>query len=363
MNDSIQTPQRPSYAHFILALAGTAIVLAAMQAISTFVNLVLLALLITLLTLPIVRWLRGRGLSARASYLITLLLILLSVIVIFAIAAVSILSAVLNVESDMTNFESQWNTFATNAAQLGISLTALNAAMEQAARAVLDAVVLVVANSIQFIVFTAFLLLTTAFMLAEADSFSALLKSAVGENNPTFQRFSTSTSAVVTYLSITAIINLFIAIGDVILLWLLGVPNPLLWGVVSFVFGFIPYIGYWISFLPPFILAFSTGGPTTALLVLIGYALINGVVSQIVAPRLYGQGLNLSITLTLLAVLFWGSLLGPIGGILAVPLTAVLKSALLPSFEGAAWLATVLSNSRPRVRKQKHKGKSEGSTT
>lgn len=332
----------------LVGLAAVIVILAGMQAISGLLNLVLLAFLITLLTLPVMHRLQARGMSSRLAYLVVLGMILAVTLVIAVMALISLANAAGSAQLDLENFQAQTTTLAG----ASTTLAQLKPPVDQAARTVLDVVTGVVANSIGFIVGGVFVLLITAFMLAEAETFGALVRRTVGADNPTYQRVSASTSSVITYITITAIINLVIAIGDVILLAVLGVPNPLLWGLVSFVFGFIPYIGYWISFLPPFVLAFGVGGPTTAFLVLIGYALINGVVSQIVAPRMYGKGLNMSITLTIVAVLFWGGLLGPVGGMLAVPMTAIIKSALLASYPETAWLATILGNSREEVKAQ-----------
>lgn len=342
MSQSNLTREPRSLFHLLVGLAAVAIVLAAMQAAAGLVNLVLLAFLITLLALPLMRRLRARGMSPRVAYLAVLGLILVATLVIGVMGGIALANAASNAQTDGANFQAQ--TAALAAANP--TLAQFKPSADENARAVLGVLAGAAANSIALIVGVAFVLLVTAFMLAEADSFANLLRRTVGAEDPTYQRVAASTSSVITYITITAVINFVIAVGDVILLAVLGVPNPLLWGLVSFVFGFIPYIGYWISFLPPFILAFGSGGPGTALAVLIGYALINGVVSQIVAPRMYGKGLNLSITLTVVVVLFWGWLLGPVGGMLAVPMTAIIKSALLASYPETAWLATVLGNSR-----------------
>ena len=126
------------------------------------------------------------------------------------------------------------------------------------------------------------------------------------------------------------------------LLFLLGVPNPVLWGLLAFVTGYIPFIGYWIAMIPVLIIGYLTGGPTTALLVFIGYWLINGTLSNVVAPRVYGKGLNLSAVVTLIAVLFWGVILGPVGAMLSVPLTAIINSVLLSSYRETQWLSILL---------------------
>jgi predicted PurR-regulated permease PerM len=308
--------------------------------------LILLAFLITLLAAPLMRWLRGRGWSFQAAYLIVLLVIILSAVAILLLGALSLAQAAVNVPQSIERFQAQMAALDASAAQSGVEVTPLVDSANDAAATVLNVLVGTAAGTVSLIVNGVFLLLIVAYMLLEAESFTRLLQRTVGVDNPRYQRVAASTSAVTTYITITAWVNLLIALGDVVFLWLLGVPNVLLWGVVSFIFGFIPYVGYWISLLPPMLLAFGIHGIWGALAVLLGYWLINGLFSQLVAPRLYGKGLDLSVTLTLVAVLFWGWLLGPIGGMLAVPLTAVIKSALLANYPETAWLATVLGDSR-----------------
>ena len=94
--------------------------------------------------------------------------------------------------------------------------------------------------------------------------------------------------------------------------------------------------------IPVLILGYLKGGLTLALIILIGYWLINGTLSNIVAPRVYGKGLNLSPVVTLVAVLFWGAILGSVGAMIAVPLTAVISSVFLASYPETEWLAIIM---------------------
>jgi predicted PurR-regulated permease PerM len=80
-----------------------------------------------------------------------------------------------------------------------------------------------------------------------------------------------------------------------------------------------------------------------ALTIILGYWFINGMLSTVIAPRFFGQGLNLSPVVALVAVLFWGTLLGPVGSIVGVPMTAMIKSIVLDNYEGTRWLAGAVS--------------------
>ena len=92
------------------------------------------------------------------------------------------------------------------------------------------------------------------------------------------------------YVNIMTVINFLVAIGDTFILALLGIPFAVLWGILSFFMGFIPSIGWWISLIPPFLIAWAQFGIGTALIVLVSYILINGGVQNIVQPQDDGQG-------------------------------------------------------------------------
>ena len=119
--------------------------------------------------------------------------------------------------------------------------------------------------------------------------------------------------------------GLMTAVADVILLVILGVDFPLLWGVFSFLFNFIPVIGGLLAMLPPFGFALLEFGWTKALIVVIGFVLISSLVDNVLKPKLMRQGLDISILVIFLSLLFWSWVLGPSGAILAIPLTLLVK--------------------------------------
>lgn len=110
--------------------------------------------------------------------------------------------------------------------------------------------------------------------------------------------------------------------------WIWGVDSPLMWGVLAFALNFIPVIGSVIAAVPPIALGMLTHGVGNALGIAVGYILVNLVVDNIIEPRVMGKTSNLSPLVVLLAMLIWGFVLGPVGAILAVPLTMALRIVL-----------------------------------
>jgi len=115
--------------------------------------------------------------------------------------------------------------------------------------------------------------------------------------------------------------------GVAITIWLLiiGVDYPVLWGLVAFLLNFVPNIGSIIAAVPAVLLALLINGAGTAALTVVGYVVVNIVIGNVVEPRVMGQGLGLRMLVVFVSLVFWGWVLGPIGMLLAVPLTMTLK--------------------------------------
>ena len=126
------------------------------------------------------------------------------------------------------------------------------------------------------------------------------------------------------------------------MLWAVGLDFFLLWGVLAFLFNYVPNIGSIIAAVPAMSLALLQLNPATAGLIGLGYVAINMVMGNVIEPRYLGRGLGLSTLVVFLSLIFWGWLLGTVGMLLSVPLTMVIKIALESSNEGK-WFAVLLS--------------------
>jgi predicted PurR-regulated permease PerM len=124
---------------------------------------------------------------------------------------------------------------------------------------------------------------------------------------------------------------------------LLGVDYPLLWGVLAFFLSFIPFIGLAIAMIPPALLALAESGWVQALIIIVGVTAINLLIENVLEPGMTGKRLSLSPMIVFLSIFFWGWLLGPVGGLLSMPIT-VLLLLVFQHNEGTQWLANIISN-------------------
>ena len=112
------------------------------------------------------------------------------------------------------------------------------------------------------------------------------------------------------------------------MLVLLDVRFAFMWGLLAFALNYIPNIGSVLAAIPPILQVLVFGGLYEALVVLAGYLIVNLVFGNILEPRIMGRGLGLSTLVVFLSLIFWGWLLGPVGMLLSVPLTIIVKIAL-----------------------------------
>ena len=140
------------------------------------------------------------------------------------------------------------------------------------------------------------------------------------------------------YLLVTTLFGFIVAVLDAGVLWAIGIPLPLLWGLLSFITNYIPNIGFVLGVVPPAVLGLLEGGPGTMLLVIVVYSAINVVLQSFVQPKFVGDAVGLSTTITFLSLVVWGWILGPLGAILAVPLTIFVKSLLVDVDPQTRWM-------------------------
>lgn len=187
------------------------------------------------------------------------------------------------------------------------------------------------------------ILLTVIFILTEEVSLYQKLEDVFPQTSKASDTIRTVTRLVNQYMAIKAAISAFTGILAWGLCVVLGVEYAVLWGTLAFLLNFIPTFGSLLAAIPPLLLALVQTGPLASLGVAAGYLAINTVVGNIIEPRVMGRGLGLSPLVVLVSLIFWGWVLGPVGMLLSVPLTMMIKIAL-EIFPDTRWIGTLLGN-------------------
>jgi len=190
-----------------------------------------------------------------------------------------------------------------------------------------------------------FVTLMLIFILLEATGIPIKMQVAFGRRKVDFSRFAKIVDEVQRYLAIKT--GLSLVTGVLLGLWtsVLGLDFAVVWGLLVFLLNYVPTIGSIVAALPPTVLCLAQLGPGRALLVLVGFLFVNVVIGNLIEPHLMGRKLGLSTLVVFLSLVFWGWIWGPIGMLLSVPLTMIVKI-LLENSRDLGWVAVMLDTGK-----------------
>ena len=192
-----------------------------------------------------------------------------------------------------------------------------------------------------------FVLALLLFLLVDASAVKEKL-AAVTELRPDVARALTdSAGGVRRYLVVTTVFGAIVAAFDIGLLMVIGVPLPLLWGLLAFLTGYIPTIGLVVGIVPPAVIALLDGGLADAGYVVVGYLLINNIIQTVIQPKFVGDAVGLSITMSFLSLVVWTFVLGPLGALLAIPLSLLTRAVLTDADPRHRWVGFLTSDRAP----------------
>jgi len=201
-------------------------------------------------------------------------------------------------------------------------------------------------NSLKDVLTNTFLIIfTMIFMLLEVSSVGTKMEAAFGRSAESLDRPKAFLQNLGRYLGIKTVVSIATGFCAGFLTWSLGLDFPLLWAMLAFLLNYVPTIGSIIAAVPAVLLALVQLGPGAAGATAIGFAAINVTFGNIIEPRLMGYGVGISPLVVFVGLLFWGWVFGPVGMLLSVPLTMILKL-ILESDENTRWIAILIGSER-----------------
>ena len=171
-------------------------------------------------------------------------------------------------------------------------------------------------------------LLAVIFMLLEVSGLKTRLRVAFNITQESEERLRRVLGTINRYMVIKSLASLATALCIWIWLWILGIDFATLWAALAFLLNFIPFVGAMLMAIPAIVLALIQTELQTAMLVALGYLVVNTAIGSILEPRIMGRKLGISTLAVFLSLLFWGWVLGTVGVFLAAPLTMTLIIAL-----------------------------------
>ena len=328
-------------------VAAAVVVAAGVQAAAWLVAPVFLALVLVITVHPVRRRLLAAGLPGWAA---TTVLILLVFGVLIALAGVVVI-AVAQLVAVLPLYAAEVNAVVASGTaalgQLGIGseqLRALAASLNFAkivnlAAGLLLGLTTLFGNLV-------FLLTLLLFLCVESSTAGDRLAVIAGGRRAVGDTLRGVAVGTRRYVWVTSVVGLVTGAADTAVLAVLGIPAAALWGLLVFITNYIPYLGFWIGLGPPALLALLVGGWPLLGAVVAVFLVVNFVLTSVVQPHFIGDAVGISVTVTLVALVLWTWLLGPVGAVLAVPLTLLVKAVLVDDDPQALWADALLSSSR-----------------
>jgi predicted PurR-regulated permease PerM len=321
---------------YLIGVASIFVILFGIRGSASIINPILLAAVITITVLPIPSRLTKRGMPGWLALVLSILLVAL----LLGLVIATVFFSVTRLSTELPEYMAS----ASQQASADLSATQdpeTNAQVEQVITSIGPVAQGFLTSAVDLLVQFGLALAIFFFMISAAMALPTPSRMGLDPNAPSIGRIATLTEDVRKYLTVLTGVNFLVGLGDMVLLMVLGVDYALLWGLLAWFMGYIPSIGFIIALIPPVLLAYAQYGLQTALVVLIGYVLINGGVQNFYQPKVMGERLRISPVIVFIGLFVWGYLLGGIGAILAVPMT-LLVLIIMENFEGTRPLAVLM---------------------
>ena len=302
---------------FWIIVMGVIIALTALKEARQIVNMILLAMLLTSISLAPLAWMKKKGVNST----IAILIIIFSLLALVGLMGLVIGSSANNFVQRLPFYQQKFNVVWSGLTDwlAGYGLDPFDEINPGKLLPIAGSFFASFGNAVgeSFIVFIFFI-----FMIFEAETFDKKMKYISPDSSDQTQ---ITTKKLRKYFGIKTLTSLATGISVTIALFIIGVDFPVLWGFLAFILNFIPSIGSFIAAIPALILSFVLIGPFGVLITGITYLVINTVIGSVIEPQLMGKNLGISPLIVFISMIFFGYILGPIGMLIATPLTIVIK--------------------------------------
>ena len=337
----------PRSATFFLMVAGIVITLFGVQQLSWLLAPLLLALFVIAVVYPVCTWLTEHGVPRAIALGILLLVVfsLLAGLVAVIVYSLSRLAGLLpeysgrmqRIVADLAASLDELGIRSPQAAELLESISLPEAALW------LTGQIPPLVNVATLLVFTGTVLVFLGIEVTQLP----LRAQWLARDYPVLAgSLAASMGGLRRFIGITTVFAVCVGVLDTLFLMLLGIPLAVLWGVLAAVCNYIPYLGFLVGMAPPALLALLLDGWQAMLLVIVVYVVLNFLVTSILPAKVIGDAVGLSMVVEVVCIVFWAWILGPLGAILAVPVTIVVKAVFIDSDPRARWLSGFVSSGK-----------------
>ncbi|PID55301.1 MAG: AI-2E family transporter [Micrococcales bacterium] len=333
----------------ILAVAGLVVAAVGLRQVSNLIAPLFLAVTLVISVEPLRSRLVRLGVPGVLATTTVILSVYLIIVAVIGSVVWSITQLVQLVPQYSAEMNALYQSSLNRLTQLGFGQSDLDALLQKFDPSQVIGVVQSLAGQVSGWTSLVVLLLTSVVFLAgDAAGFGDRLRAVADSRPGTARGLRDFGERVRQYWLVSSVFGLIVAVLDVIALMIIGVPLALTWGVLSFVTNYIPNIGFVLGLIPPALIALLEGGVPMMLWVVVVYSALNVVIQTFIQPRFTGDAAGINPTVTFISLLVWAYLLGPLGALLAVPATLLLKSVMVDQSPSHSWLGALIGAEIPQ---------------
>ena len=327
----------------LIASAAILVVLFGITLFADIFSIILLGLVLAFLAAPLLVWLQKRKVPVWAGTGIITFLYLFIGIVLFVLTIVSLAVFV----GELPKYQEQLNANLAGVdaflGTYGFSIYDIIGSGTFSLHNLIKPAMSIAGNVSGVVVNGFFVLVVTAFILLELPTLQDKLNRSFGPKTSISRNLPTLIKNTYDVMVVRTKTNILLGASIGAFLYIVGVDLAILWGVLTIILSYIPYIGLFIACVPAVILAWLKFGWGGVLIVLAGIAILNFVIENIVFAKIAANDMRLTPLTVIIALLIWTAVLGIVGMFLAIPLAVIMRTTLAGD-DRTRWLAVLMSD-------------------
>ncbi|KLK87220.1 permease [Methanoculleus sediminis] len=334
------TPVFPRSASTLLLLTAAVFLVIGIEAISYIITIVVVSLIFAMIVYPATKALRSRGFPETAAVGMVTVIACLAVLLICYLVFFSFETLISDLPLYQRELTARLSEILALLDRHGIETGSFSPSSVnlQGFAGFLSSSAISIADLLLYLFFIA---VTTIFMLLEAPRMPGRIRKVTGNRPETVEAFSRMSRFLIDFVIVRTEANLVHGFLFGAFLWIMGVHAAVLWGILTFLLSYIPYIGLIVAALPAIFFAWLQFGIWGAIAVIAAVAVLNALVENPIFAHFASRRFDIPALVVILSVIFWGWALGVAGMIFAVPLTLIVLM-IFQFSDDWAWVNTLL---------------------
>jgi len=307
---------------FWIITTGVIVAFAALKQANHIVNIILLAAFLTAVSMAPLNWLKKKGVNKAVANILVILIVIGIVGLISLVIGTSASNFSEKLPVYELKFEEAWNGIM--ATLQGYGFVDKNVEVKDSFNTgnLLPMAAPLASGFGSFISGALIVFLFFVFMMMESEMFIKKLSFVSKDSS---KEAELVVHKLRNYFGIKTLTSLVTGLVIGVMLYILDIDFPVLWGFLAFLLNYIPSIGSFIAAIPAVLIAIIMHGPGMALIVMAAYLVINTIIGNVIEPQLMGKNLGISPLIVFFSMIFFGYILGPVGMLIATPLTIIIK--------------------------------------